>query len=242
MKAIAFRLAGRRAFERNRRVIVAALAVLAGSASFAQSPSTASALAGLSVSVVDGSGTAVSDAVVTLEPLDGAGAVPRPLPAAAPRREVVQEDQRFVPQVTVVPVGATVQFPNRDKVQHHVYSLSKPKRFEIPLYEAGESTAVVFDRPGLVTLGCNIHDHMVGYIMVVNTPHYALTGADGAVHLEQVPPGRYRVGVWHPRARAGHEEEIQVAAGSVVTRKIKLTLKPERRVKRVPDPSRSTYP
>jgi len=146
--------------------------------------------------VTDQSGKPVLDAVVTLTSLGG------PLPALRPSAAVMdQVNKEFVPAVLPVMVGTPVSFPNRDNIRHHVYSFSPAKKFELPLYIGTPSAPVVFDKPGPVALGCNIHDSMVAYIYVVTTPYFAKTDADGRVRLEGVPTGPYEVRVWHPRLR-----------------------------------------
>ena len=111
--------------------------------------------------VVTSNGQPVADAVVVAVPTDGA------LPAGKVRAEQLDQiDKEFVPRVKPVLVGSTVAFPNKDSVRHHVYSFSPAKRFELPLYAGVPSQPVLFDRPGVVVLGCNIHDWMVGYIYV----------------------------------------------------------------------------
>ncbi|VVE76706.1 methylamine utilization protein [Pandoraea sputorum] len=143
--------------------------------------------------VRDSTGQALDDAVVYLTPEDGKVPVARPAPAS-----IVQQHKMFMPLVTVVQKGAAVDFPNRDDIAHDVYSLSDAKRFELKLYRGG-SKRVVFDKPGVVTIGCNIHDMMIAYVVVVDTPYFAKSGATGRGELPQVPAGRYRVSVWHPR-------------------------------------------
>ena len=123
--------------------------------------------------------------------------------------DVEQLDREFVPYVTVVQVGTTVTFPNRDPILHHVYSFSPAKTFEIKLYSGRSPTQVLFDRPGVVTLGCNIHDWMLGYVVVVPTPHFARTGADGVARLRDLPRGAFEVHAWHPQQR------VEVAAQSL---------------------------
>src|SRR5207244_3930054 len=96
-------------------------------------------------------------------------------------------------------VGSPVSFPNRDDVRHHVYSFSPAKRFDLPLYVGTPAKPVVFDTPGVVIIGCNIHDWMVGYIYVSESPYFATTDADGRADLTGLPPGRYTARVWHPQ-------------------------------------------
>ena len=106
---------------------------------------------------------------------------------------MAQQGKQFLPGVLVVPVGTSVHFPNRDSVRHHVYSFSPAKKFELKLYTGTPANPVVFERAGVVTLGCNIHDRMVGWIVVVDTPYYA-QAAEGAaqVQINGVPPSACR--------------------------------------------------
>lgn len=163
--------------------------------------------ASLTVVVRDAEGRPVPDAVVALTPAGGAAVKPGLF-------EVRQQNIQFDPYVVVVPVGAQVRFPNRDKVRHHVYSFSKAKKFELKLYGREEKPAVLFDKPGSVALGCNIHDRMRGYVRVVGTPHAAKTGGDGSVTLELLPTGAASLSVWHPDLRA---------PGGEVARAVKLS-------------------
>lgn len=117
---------------------------------------------------------------------------------------VAQQNISFQPHVLIVPVGAQVSFPNRDKVRHHVYSFSSAKKFELKLYGRDETRSVTFDKPGVVALGCNIHDAMSGFVIVVDTPFAAQSGADGTARLDGVPPGPVTVTVWHPSVRAAN--------------------------------------
>lgn len=147
---------------------------------------------GLPVRVVDKAGKPLADAVVFLES-PAARAATRPSQSAA----IAQVNKQFVPQVTVVPVGSSVQFPNQDTVRHHVYSFSPAKTFELKLYAGTPANPVVFDKAGVVTLGCNIHDTMAAWVLVVETPYFGKTGADGGLTLD-APVGSYRLRVWHP--------------------------------------------
>lgn len=151
----------------------------------------------LELRVVDGQGRPLRDAVVFVESPEAAAAV-RP----APPLEIAQADKRFVPTVTVLPVGSSVHFPNRDTVRHHVYSFSPVKRFEIKLYVGTPASPVVFDRPGIAVLGCNIHDQMVAWVVVVETPYVGQTGTDGRLLLE-LPAGSYTLRAWHPSQPPG---------------------------------------
>jgi len=104
-----------------------------------------------------------------------------------------------------VTVGTPVNFPNFDTVRHHVYSFSPIKPFELKLYAGVPQAPIIFDKPGTAVLGCNIHDQMAAWIVVVDTPHYARTAADGQVRLENVPAGDYRLRAWHAGVPAGKE-------------------------------------
>ncbi len=149
--------------------------------------------AGVAVSVKDAAGKPLSRAVVSLEPVTGRVAV-KPLPSV----EVGQIKRQFAPQVTIVPVGTPVTFTNFDTVRHHVYSFSSTKPFELKLYAGVPNAPVVFDKPGIAVVGCNIHDQMAAWIAVLDTPLYGLTGADGRTRIGAVGAGSYRLKVWHP--------------------------------------------
>lgn len=172
-------------------------------------------------------GEPVAEAVVSLVPLEA----PAPAVAADARIEIAQEDQEFAAFVTVVQAGTRVVFPNRDTVQHHVYSLSKPKKFELPLYNPGQKESLVFEIPGLVTIGCNIHDWMISHLVVVPTPWFAKTDAQGAAKLS-APAGRYRLEIWHPRMTKPETREIALTDGAVTTENFSFALKTDRRVRR----------
>jgi plastocyanin len=142
------------------------------------------------VTVKDAKGAPLEDAVVWARP-KGAS-LPR-----VPRDAAVQQvNKTFVPLVTVIQAGTPVRFPNRDEIRHHVYSFSPAKVFELKLYAGEPAAPVVFDKAGEVVLGCNIHDHMIGYIFVVDSPFYGKTGKDGVVRID-APAGDYDLAVWH---------------------------------------------
>lgn len=159
---------------------------------------TLASAAELRVTVRDARGQPLPEAVVMLESPQAARAV-KPLMGV----EMVQRDKTFIPQVLVVTRGTAVSFPNQDTVRHHVYSLSPAKPFEIKLYAGTPANPVVFDRAGVVLLGCNIHDHMVGWIVVADTPYHGLTDPKGTTRLAPVPAGAYSLVVWHPDLPVG---------------------------------------
>lgn len=173
----------------SMRLAVLVLAALAMSAGAAWPAS-------LVVTVRDQDGRPVADAVATLKSLDA------PTPAGPIRfawpMVVDQRSIKFDPFVLVAPVGTEVSFPNRDKVRHHVYSFSPVKVFQLKLYGRDESRSVTFDRAGVVPLGCNIHDQMIGFVDVVDTPWAGKTDAAGDATLQNVPAGRAVLTVWRP--------------------------------------------
>jgi plastocyanin len=155
------------------------------------------AAAPLSVRVVDSSGRPVRDAVVTLYPSGGAARPPR----ASGRFAVSQKNIQFHPFLTIVPVGADVSFPNLDPTKHHVYSFSPAKRFELKLFARDQSRTVHFDRPGVIALGCNIHDAMSAFIVVTDSLWTARTNAQGMAAFSDAPNVPGRLTVWHPYLR-----------------------------------------
>lgn len=172
-------------------------------------------------------GDPLAEASVALLPLDQ----PAPAVAAGTEIEIAQEDQEFSAFLTIVQTGTKVVLPNRDNVQHHVYSLSRPRRFELPLYNPGQTESIVFELEGQVTIGCNIHDWMISHVVVVPTPWFAKTDAEGAARLT-APPGRYRLEIWHPRMAKPDSREITLTEGTPGQQAISLALKPDRRVRR----------
>jgi plastocyanin len=191
--------------------------------------------ADLRVTVRDQQGRPVADAVVVALPEGGA---PRP---AQPRTDAIEQiDLEFVPGVKAIQVGTAVSFPNRDDVRHHVYSFSPPKRFELPLYAGTPAKPVLFDVPGVVTIGCNIHDWMVGYIYVSESPYFATTSAQGRAQLAGLPAGQYLMRVWHPQIAEAEESRRALGAAESAAVEWRIALKPERRVRRAPAAGRGS--
>ncbi len=158
----------------------------------------------LTVSVRDAAGRPVRDAVVTMHPAAGAPRGPIRFPWAL---RMAQQDIQFQPYVLIVPVGGTVAFPNLDRVRHHVYSFSRGERFELELYGRDETRSHTFSTAGVAAVGCNIHDGMLAYIKVVDTPWAMKTDATGDAVLRGIPAGGATLRVWHPRL-AGRGNEI----------------------------------
>jgi plastocyanin len=122
-------------------------------------------------------------------------------PAVGDIATIDQKGKEFIPHVSAIRAGTKVQFPNSDNIRHHVYSFSPAKKFEIPLYKGTPANPIVFDVPGVVVLGCNIHDWMTAYVYVSDVPYLAVTTKDGTATIKELPPGTYGVEVWHPQMK-----------------------------------------
>jgi plastocyanin len=127
-----------------------------------------------------------------------------PAPTSTPTAVIDQRHEQFVPRISIVRRGTEVSFPNTDRVQHHVYSFSPAKQFELALYRGNEHPPVSFDQDGIVVLGCNIHDHMVGYVLVVDGSHFGFTDPNGRLTLDGLPDEPIKVTVWHPDLGVGY--------------------------------------
>ena len=147
----------------------------------------------LTVSASDATGRPLADAVALLEPV-AAKAPVKPMADV----EISQAKRHFNPRVTLITVGTRASFPNFDTVRHHVYSFSAARTFELKLYAGVPHLPITFDKPGVAVLGCNIHDKMAAWVVVADTPWIARSGADGQARIDAVPPGNYRLTVWHP--------------------------------------------
>ena len=166
--------------------------------------------ADLNIVLKNARGQPVADAVVTYAPTHGERG-----PIHFPWGTVMaQQDIAFEPHVLIVPVGSAVTFPNRDRVRHHVYSFSPAKRFELKLYGREEARSVYFDKAGVVALGCNIHDRMSGFIVVVDTPYAAKSDATGHAVIANAPDGPGTLSVW---------QEDQKAPANTVSRAVVVT-------------------
>lgn len=192
----------------------------------------------LELKLAEARGAGVADAVVSLRPADG-----RPLPALAPvpNATVAQINRELVPYVTAVTAGTTVALPNNDTVEHHAYSLSPALKFDLPLYKPNMNKALEFKTPGVVTIGCNIHDWMIAYVVVLDTPWFAQSTASGAVTLPSVPAGRYIATIWHPRLAKEVTQEFTVTDAAAPAQAVTLTLRPDRRIRRPADATGGGY-
>lgn len=176
--------------------------------------------ASLSVQVNDSAGKPLADVVVVADAQAGV-AMPRLMNAG----EVAQRGLKFMPLVSVIQTGSRVAFPNFDKVKHHIYSFSPAKKFDQKLYSGVAAAPQVFDKAGVVVLGCNIHDRMVSYIKVVDSPYFAKTGADGVARIELPANAKYTVSAWHYNM-SGAVAEQAIAPKADTALVFKLALKP----------------
>jgi plastocyanin len=211
-------MSGRSAASNILRKLIAGLAALA---CLALQPCFASPLL---VKALQRDGKPLIGAVVLVE------AEAPALPPAPPVRAIMdQVDLAFVPDVLVLPVNSSVQFPNSDVVRHQVYSFSSARQFQLPLYRGKPYPPVTFTQPGVVTLGCNIHDNMIAYIVVTAAPFFGRTASDGTWSANDVPAGRYRLRIWHPLLGESEDEGRVVQIGEQradVEFRISRTLKP----------------
>jgi plastocyanin len=174
--------------------------------------------AGIATTITGPNGMPLEDAVVYATPVNAGASMPAPRNA-----EIDQRNKTFVPVVSVVQTGTSVSFPNSDNIRHQVYSFSPAKIFNIKLYSGRPSEPVVFDKPGVVVLGCNIHDRMVAWVVVVDTPWFSRTDAEGHALIRDLPAGEYVLSSWHPGLRGDpvthrvqlvaderHEEALQL--------------------------------
>jgi plastocyanin len=176
--------------------LLAAVALLATPSPVTGAPSVSGTVTG-----TDGKG--VAQAVVFVRD-------PIPAPAAHPSPQTVDQiSKAFVPDLLAIEVGTLVRFPNHDQIHHHVYSFSPAKIFELPLYKGEDAPPVLFDKVGVVKIGCNIHDWMSGIILVLPTPYFAVTDGDGRFTLSDLPSGTYMLSAWHALSKLKPEDASQ---------------------------------
>jgi plastocyanin len=155
--------------------------------------------------VVGADGKGIAEAVVFVE-------TPVPPAVAGAQGVMDQINKTFVPGLLPIVVGTRVNFPNHDQIHHHVYSFSRTKSFELPLYKGEDAPPVLFDKVGVVKVGCNIHDWMSGIILVLPTPYFAVTDAEGRFTLSDLPHGTYKLAAWHAQSKAKPEDTQQSIA------------------------------
>jgi plastocyanin len=180
--------------------------------------------ASIAVQVSDAAGKPLADVVLYADP-EGGAAMPKQLKAAS----IEQRGLKFLPLVSVVQAGSQISFPNNDKVRHHIYSFSPAKKFDQKLYSGVAAAPQVFDKAGTVVLGCNIHDRMVAYVKVVDTPFFAKSDAEGIARIEVPAAGKYTLNAWHfnMSATANTSMPVAVKAGDAPTAvQFRLATKP----------------
>ena len=176
----------------------------------------------VTVQVSDAAGQPVADAVVYAEAAGG-----QILPKSNRAAEIEQKARKFAPLITVVQAGSEISFPNNDTVRHHVYSFSAAKIFELKLYSGTPGSPIVFDKPGTVVVGCNIHDQMVAYIQVVNTPYFARTDASGKAKIDAVAAGKYTLKYWHYKTPAPTQTQEQPLIVTAADASVAFKLNPK---------------
>lgn len=175
----------------------------------------------LTVQVNDAAGKPLADTVIVAEPEAGV-----PVPRLLHPGEIEQRGLKFIPLVTVIQTGSQMSFPNNDKVKHHIYSFSPAKKFDQKLYSGVAAAPQVFDKPGTVVLGCNIHDRMVAYVKVVDSPFFAKTDGGGTAKIALPAGGKYTVSAWHYNMSAPVADQAVVVHGDDTPLAFKVTLKP----------------
>ncbi|MDQ7057863.1 MAG: methylamine utilization protein [Ghiorsea sp.] len=154
--------------------------------------------------------------------------------SAMPLQVMDQVGKTFVPHVLPITVGTSVSFPNSDDIRHHLYSFDKPKPFELPLYEGTPTSPILFDKTGVVRLGCNIHDWMRGYIYILDTPLFAMSNADGQLTMQNIPAGDYYMEAWHPRIKTRKPlvSKLRLSKSEVKVLTLQVKVRKERKLKK----------
>lgn len=152
-----------------------------------------------------------SNVVIWLQPVGKNKSGRESIPSVKPKRqfELVQENKQFHPHVLVVPVGAVVEFPNRDVLFHSVFSMFNNKRFDLGLYEAGTEKSITFNKPGISYIFCNIHAQMSATVITLETPYFAVSNHDGDFAISGVPAGEYAMSIWAEGASAASLKAIE---------------------------------
>jgi len=187
---------------------------------------------GLEVQIIDQHGNPVKNAVVSIPEgqIEGVSSEPAVMD---------QVKRQFSPLVLAVEKGREVVFPNSDNIRHHVYSFSKPKNFQIKLYKGVPKKPLLFDQPGIVVLGCNIHDSMIGYIFVSQWPTFKVTPSSGQVNFES---SAKEIAVWHPWV-SGLEKPERFLVSELRGKdfKIELNLMPPKPIKKLKNKFKKFY-
>lgn len=194
----------------------------------------------LVATVTDAQGKPLKNAVVIINPVE-INNIPHRAPGV---RYIDQIDKEFISRVTPVQTGTRIDFPNKDNIRHHVYSFSPAKPFELPLYSGMSSDPVLFDKPGIVKMGCNIHDWMIGYIYVTDAPYFRVTAEEGTANLEDLENGKYIASIWHPLMKQSEEssrQTIEIRTEAIEQVSWQILLRSDIRPRRSPIPMSSGY-
>ncbi|MEE9344570.1 MAG: methylamine utilization protein [Methylococcales bacterium] len=187
----------------------------------------------LNVTITDSSGNPVNNAVVSAY---SKNVVSQTSVASETTIIIDQVDKKFVSHVTPIQMGAAISFPNHDQIRHHVYSFSSAKIFEIPLYKGIPTKPIIFKQEGIVTLGCNIHDWMSAYIIVIDSPYFATTDQQGRASLP-VPVGDYELRFWHRDAdekTKNSKQSITIHSSETASLSVDFSFKPTGFSRRLP--------
>lgn len=197
--------------------------------------SSGATAASISATITDQDGDPVDDAVIYIESIDGQ------MPSFTPSAYTVDQlDKTYVPHVSVITRGSTVAFPNSDDIRHHVYSFSDARTFELPLYIGTPSEPVHFDEAGVVDLGCNIHDFMRAYILVLESPYFAKS-AGGQLQMNGFDDGTVDLVVWHPRMTGDELLRQQIEISGSHQLELELSLRGESNTGRAPKRRKKRY-
>ena len=163
--------------------------------------------------VVTKGGVVATNPPLAVVYLDGAPSSPGPRPT----KQLTQREMNFLPSLLPIQVGTRVEFPNEDDTYHNIFSYSPAKRFDLGRYRPDERPipSQVFEKTGLVTLRCDIHEHMRGLILVLDTPHFTVTDADGRFRLANLPPGKYTLKVWID-SKTIREQPVELTRGTTL--------------------------
>ena len=178
----------------------------------------------IQIQLIDKKGRGVSQAFVELIAKDGTR-------RATPSTAIIdQVDKEFVPLISAIPQGSTVSFPNSDNIQHQIYSFSKAKKFDLPLLAKNESKKITFDKSGIVSLGCNIHDWMLSYIYIFESEFVVQSNDKGTSAFTDIPHGEYSLRIWSPRMKSTSNfisQEITVQEGNnpIITQELNVRKK-----------------
>ncbi len=142
--------------------------------------------------------------------------------------KIRQKDKQFRPPLTVVLKGSTLEFPNEDKIDHNVFSLSRAARFDLGLYRSGKSKSVKVKRTGVIDVYCNIHPQMAAKIVVLDTKFHSISDKRGRFRIDKVPPGKYKMVAWHARGRAW-KGQVEISAGGNTEQNLSVTQKKKKK-------------